>query len=110
MYIKGNKPYKILMFYYIVLYFSIFSYLGHNSEPCGYFRTILRHKLAIILPELPIPTRSLNASVQPEFLNPTVLYKDPLLCIKSHIGLYFGVCLEGILGYLWRVFGGMFGG
>ena len=47
----------------------------NNSEPCGNFRTILRHKLPIIHPDLPKPTRSPNSSVQPEFLNPKFLYK-----------------------------------
>ena len=47
----------------------------HNSEPCRIFWTILRHKLPIITPDLPIPTRDLNSSVQPEFLNPKFLYK-----------------------------------
>ena len=42
----------------------------YNSEPRGNFRTILRHKLPIIHPELPIPTSDLNSSVQPEFPNP----------------------------------------
>ena len=50
-------------------------FFSHNSEPCGYFGTILRHKLPIIHPDLPIPTRDLNSSVQPEFLNPKFLYK-----------------------------------
>ena len=50
-------------------------FFGHNSEPCGNFGAILRHKLPIILPDLPIPTRSPNSSVQPEFLNPKCLCK-----------------------------------
>ena len=49
-------------------------FFGHNSEPCGNFWIILRPKLPIIHPDLPIPTRSPNSSVQPEFLNPKFLY------------------------------------
>ena len=48
---------------------------GHNSEPCGNFWTILRHKLPIIHPDLPIPSNNLNSNVQPEFLNPMCLHK-----------------------------------
>ena len=44
-------------------------FFGHNSEPCGNFWTILRHKLPIIHPDLPIPSNNLNSNVQPEFLN-----------------------------------------
>ena len=58
---------------------------GHNSEPCGNFWTILRHKLPIIHPELPIATRDLNYSVQSEFLNPKFLYKNST---NSLISLY----------------------
>ena len=47
-----------------------YTFFGHSSEPCGSFRTILRHKLPIIHPDLPIPTRSPNSSSQPEFLTP----------------------------------------
>ena len=36
---------------------------------------MLRHKLPIITPDLPIPARSPNLIVQPEFLNPKFLYK-----------------------------------
>ena len=50
---------------------------GHNSEPCGNFGTISRHKLPIIHPELPIPTRDLNSSIQPKFLNPAFFYTKP---------------------------------
>jgi hypothetical protein len=52
-----------------------YMFFGHNSEPCGNFWTILRHKLPIIHPDLPIPSNNLNSSVQPEFLNPIFLYK-----------------------------------
>ena len=45
------------------------------------FGTILRHKLPIIHPDLPIATRDLNSSVQPEFLNPNFLYRDMLVLI-----------------------------
>ena len=48
---------------------------GHNSEPCGNLWTILRHKLPIIHPDLPIPCINLNSNVQPEFLNPNIVYK-----------------------------------
>ena len=51
-----------------------YRFFGHNSEPCGNFWTILRHKLPIIHPDLPIPFNNLNSNVQPEFLNP-VFYK-----------------------------------
>ena len=51
------------------------SFFGHNSEPCGNFWTILRHKLPIIHPDLPIPSNNLNSNVQPEFLNQKCLYK-----------------------------------
>ena len=54
-----------------------YMFFGHNSEPCRNFGTILRHKLPIIHPDLPIPTRSPNSSVQPEFLNPKFLYENP---------------------------------
>ena len=50
-------------------------FFGHNSEPSRNFGTILRHKLPIIHPDLSIPTRSPNSSVQPEFSNPKFLYK-----------------------------------
>ena len=52
-----------------------YRFFGHNSAPCGNFWTILRHKLPIIHPDLPIPSNNLNSSVQPEFLNPIFLYK-----------------------------------
>ena len=52
-----------------------YRFFGHNSEPCGNFWTILRHKLPIIHPDLPIPSNNLNSSVQPEFLNPIFLHK-----------------------------------
>ena len=52
-----------------------YRFFGHNSEPCGNFRTILRQHLPIIPPDLPIPTRDLNSSVRPEFLNPKFVYK-----------------------------------
>ena len=52
-------------------------FFGHNSEPCGNFGTIFRHKLPIIHPDLPIRTRDLNSNVQPEFQNPKFLYKNP---------------------------------
>ena len=52
-----------------------YRFFGHNSEPCGNFGTILRQHLPIIPPDLPIPTRDLNSSVRPEFLNPKLLYK-----------------------------------
>ena len=45
-------------------------FLGHNSEPCGNFGTMLRHKLPVIHPDLPIPTRDLNSSVKLEFCAP----------------------------------------
>ena len=64
--------------------------LGHNSEPCGNFGTILRHKLPIIHPDLPIPTRDPNSSVQPEFLHPKFLYRNPKNPIKSCIFLTYG--------------------
>ena len=51
-------------------------FFGHNSEPCGNFWTILRHKLPIIHPDLPIPSNNLNSNVQPEFLNPSFLYVE----------------------------------
>ena len=47
-----------------------YKFVGHNSEPCGNFWTILRHKLPIIHPDLPIPSNNLNSSVQSQFLNP----------------------------------------
>ena len=47
-----------------------YRFFGHNSAPCGNFWTILRHKLPIIHPDLPIPSNNLNSNVQPEFLNP----------------------------------------
>ena len=51
-----------------------FSYVfGHHSKPCGNFGTRLRHKLPIIHPDLPVATRDLNSSVQPELLNPKFL-------------------------------------
>ena len=50
-----------------------YRFFGHNSEPCGNFWTILRHKLPIIHPDLPIPSNNLNSNVQPEFLNPTYI-------------------------------------
>ena len=50
-------------------------FFDHNSEPCRNFGTILRHKLPIITPDLPIPTRSPKFSVQPEFLNLKFLCK-----------------------------------
>ena len=49
-----------------------YKFFGHNSEPCGNFWTILRHKLPIIDPDLPIPSNNLNSNVQPVFLNPMV--------------------------------------
>ena len=49
-------------------------FFGHDSEPCGNFWTILRHKLPIIHPDLPKPSNNLNSNVQPEFLNPDCLY------------------------------------
>ena len=52
-----------------------YRFYGHNSEPCRNFGTILRRKLPIITPDLPIPTRGLNSSAQPKFLNPKFLYK-----------------------------------
>ena len=52
-----------------------YRFFDHNSEPCGNFWTILRHKLPIIHPDLPIPSNNLNSNVPPEFLNPTCLYK-----------------------------------
>ena len=52
-------------------------FLGHNSESCGNFRTVLRHKLPIIHPDLSIPTSDLSSSVKPEFLNPKSLSKNP---------------------------------
>ena len=52
-----------------------YRFFGHNSEPCWNFGTILRQHLPIITPDLPIPTRDLNSSVRPEFLNPKILYK-----------------------------------
>ena len=58
---------------------KIIPFLGHNSEPCRNFGTILRHKLPIIHPDLPIPTRDLNSSVQSEFLKPKFLYENPKL-------------------------------
>ena len=63
---------------------------GHNSKLCGNFRTTLRHKLPIIHPDFPIPTRDLNSSVQPEFLNPKFLYRNPKNPIKSYICLLNG--------------------
>ena len=51
-----------------------YMFVGHNSEPCGNFWTILRHKLPIIHPDLPIPSDNLNSDVQPEFLNPIYIY------------------------------------
>ena len=56
-----------------VLFFCFF---GHNSLPRRSYKTILRHKLPIITPELPIPTRNLNSSVRPKFLNP-IFYIKP---------------------------------
>ena len=53
---------------------------GHNSEPCRNFGTILRRKLPIITPDLPIPTRDLNSNVKSEFLNPNVVYENPNGC------------------------------
>lgn len=47
-----------------------YKFFAHNSELCGNVWTILRHKLPIIHPDLPIPSNSLNSNVQPEFLNP----------------------------------------
>ena len=49
--------------------------VGHNSEPCGNFGTILRHKLPVIHPDLPRSTTDLNSSAQSQFLNPTFLHK-----------------------------------
>ena len=55
----------------------LYRIVGHNSEPCRNFGTILRHKLPIIHPDLPIPTRDLNSSVQPELLNTKCLDRNP---------------------------------
>ena len=49
-------------------------FFSHNSEPCGNFWTILRHKLPIIHPDLPITSNNLNSKVQPELLNPNLFY------------------------------------
>ena len=54
---------------------NIIDFLGHTSEPCGNFWTILRHKLPIIHPNLPIPSNNLNSNVQPEFVNRISSYK-----------------------------------
>ena len=53
-------------------------FFGHNSEPCWNFGTILRRDLPIIPPDLPIPTRDLNSSVRPEFLNPIFYIKSKM--------------------------------
>ena len=45
-----------------------YRFFGHNSEPCGNFWTILRHKLPIIHPDHPIPSNNLSSNVQPENL------------------------------------------
>ena len=52
-----------------------YRFFGHNSEPCWNFGTISRQHLPIIPPDLPIPTRDLNSSVRPKFVNPNFLYK-----------------------------------
>ena len=74
-----------------------YSFFDHNSEPCGNFWTILRHKLPIIHPDLPIPSNNPNSSVQPEFLNPIFLYKpekssrvltaERTLTVRENLGL-----------------------
>ena len=58
--------------FYIKIRETVF---GHNSLPRRSQITILRHKLPIITPDLPIPARRQNSSVKPEYLNPKFLYK-----------------------------------
>ena len=62
-------------FYIEIRYNSFHFLLGHNSEPCGNFATILRHKRPIITPDLPIPARRQNSSVKREFFESVFLYK-----------------------------------
>ena len=54
------------------------------------------------VPDIPVPTRTLNSSVRSEFLNPIVF-------IFGVFGRVFGGILEGMLegfgGYLGEVFG-----
>ena len=59
--------------FYIKIRETVF---GHNSLPRRKQITILRHKLPIITPDLPIPTRRQNSSVKPELLKPNLLYKS----------------------------------
>ena len=53
------------------------SLFGHGSSPIRNQETVLRHNLPIINPDLPIPSRDLNSSIQPELLNPKFLHKSP---------------------------------
>ena len=64
-------------------------FVGHDSEPCGNFGTISRHKLPIIHPDLPIPTRSPHFISHPEFLNPKSLYQNPKNLVNSYCFLVF---------------------
>lgn len=69
---------------------------GCNSEPCGSFETILTHKLPIIHQDLPVPTRDLNSSLQPEFLNPKSIYKSEKALITPFMNSFFRPITSGI--------------
>ena len=64
-------------------------FFGHNSEPCGNFRTMLRQHLPIITPDLPIPTRNPNSSIKPEILNPMFLNIKPKIVTSINGRAYF---------------------
>ena len=51
-----------------------FMFSDHNSAPSRSQETILRQILPIITPDLPIPSRSLNSIIRPEFFNSKFTY------------------------------------
>ena len=55
-------------------------FFGHNSEPCGHFETILRHKLPIIHPKLPKPT-----SLGPKFKRSTWVFEAEISIQNQNI-------------------------
>ena len=75
---------------------------GHNSESHHVFLTKIGGNLPLSFPVLSIPTRSQNASVKPELLNPKFLYK--IFLQKGLFKIFFSkvwgrVCLSVCLTF-----------
>ena len=81
-----------------------------NKELRDYITQIL----PIITPDLPIPTRSLNPSFRPEFLNPNVVYENsekesfliPIWLVNAPLALNLSLKNSGFLKFARFLFGG----